>query len=373
MRIALIAPLVTPIAQPFVGGAQAILADLAQGLHQRGHTVTLFARAGSFIPAVSIEQVPVPAIVRPSDFSRLDQEHSAEAGFTVQANIFLELFQHLHARQHKFDLIHAHAFDWPAFAFSTLIQDIPIMHTLHLPAVSPDINECLRIFHHYQHPLTLTTVSHSSAATYTNYTPFDYIINNGRNLDIIPFVEYVAPDAPLLFAGRISPEKGVVEAIEIARLAKRHLLIAGNIYDHHYYQEKVAPLLAQEKEHVTYLGQLEHEILWKLMGQSQALLFTLTWDAFSLTPIEAMATGTPVIAFARGSASEMIRHGETGFIVPWGDCEQAAALVQALPSLSRASCRKHVENNFSLVKMLDNYEQAYTKTIYKHASTQIPE
>jgi UDP-glucose:tetrahydrobiopterin glucosyltransferase len=364
MKIALVAPLVSPITPPFIGGAQAMVADLAQGLFHRGHHVTLFAREGSFIPGVPIEQIPVPESVRPSDFSVASQERSVDPGFFAQANLFLELFLQLRLRKHEFDVIHAHAFDWPAFACSAFVQSIPVMHTIYLSAISPEINEGLRALHQQHHPFTLVTISHSCARTYADYTPFDYIIYHGVNLNAIPFTPSVADDAPLLFAGRITPEKGVTEAIEIARLAVRSLLIAGGIYHRRYYEEQVVPLLQQEWEHVTYLGHLEHATLWKLMGQSLGLLFPIAWDeAFGLVLVEAMATGTPVIAFERGAAGEVIRHGETGFLVASGDCGGAAALVNELSSLSRTRCRAHVAENFSLVHTIDAYEYAYAEIV----------
>ncbi|HLG78197.1 MAG TPA: glycosyltransferase family 4 protein [Ktedonobacteraceae bacterium] len=358
MRIALVAPLVTVIAQPFVGGAQAMLADLARGLQRRGHNVTLFAREGSAIPGLAIEQLAVPEIVRPSTFSTPGTERPTDPGFFAQANIFLDLFLHLRQRQHEFDLIHAHAFDWPAFVHSALIQDIPIVHTIHLPAVSPEINAALQILHRQQHPLTLITVSHACAQTYADFTPFDAIIYNGLDLQTIPFAEQIPVDAPLLFAGRITPEKGVEEAIEIAQRAGVRLLIAGGIYDQPYYEEHVLPHLQQE--HVTYLGHLDHDTLWKLMSQARGLVFPIAWDEpFGLAPVEAMATGTPVIAFRRGAAAEVIRDGETGFLIEPGDCEQAALRVNDLASISRARCREHVEQHFSLERMLDAYEDMY--------------
>ncbi|TMC93113.1 MAG: glycosyltransferase family 4 protein [Chloroflexi bacterium] len=324
MRVALVAPLVTAIAQPYLGGAQALLADLAQGLIQRGHTVTLFARDDSFVPGIAIEPVNVPDNVLPADFSQPLQERDADPAFFTQANLFLELFLKLRQRSAEFDLVHIHAFDWPAFACSTLIQDIPVIHTLHLPAVTPEINEALRVMDRQGHPQTLVTVSYSCAETYASYTLIDYVIYNGLDLDAIPFNPKTPVEAPLLFAGRIAPEKGVEAAI------------------------------------VTYLGQLERLALWKVMGQSLGLLFPIEWDEpFGLTAVEAMATGTPVIAFRRGAAQEIIRHGETGFLVEEGETAHAAALVDDLYDIPRAHCRAHVEANFSLQQMLDTYEQVY--------------
>jgi UDP-glucose:tetrahydrobiopterin glucosyltransferase len=360
MRIALIAPIVTTIAQPYVGGAQAMLADLAQGLVRRGHHVTLFAREGSVVPGVAIEELFVPSSVHPSSFSNSKNTDSEDASFIAQCNIFLQLFLALRRRQDDFDVIHAHAFDWPSFACSAFIDRIPVLHTIHLPAIVPEINEGLRILHLEHHPLTLVTVSHACARTYEAYTPFDHVIYNGLDLASIPFVPATASSAPLLFAGRITPEKGVEEAIEIARLAGRSLLIAGGIYDQQYYEQRIVPHLQNVSEQVTYLGQLDHTTLWNLMGQASALLFPIAWDEpFGLTPVEAMATGTPVIAFKRGATPEVMRHGETGFLVEPGDCAAAAAYVSQIGQILRTTCRRHVEANFSLTHMLDAYERVY--------------
>jgi len=360
MRIALVAPLVSSIAQPYLGGAQALLADLAQGLLQRGHQVTLFAKNRSFVPGIRIEPVTVPDSVRPANFSEPIQEPIVDTGFFDQANLFLELFLQLQRRHAEFDLVHAHAFDWPAYACSVLVRDMPVLHTLHLPAVSPEINAALHVLHQQGHPATLITVSYACARTYEAYTPIDYVIYNGLDLDAIPFSPKHSAEAPLLFAGRIAPEKGVEAAIEIAERAERRLLIAGGIYDRPNYEERIMPRLLEAGERVTYLGQLERLALWKIMGQSLGLLFPIEWDEpFGLTAVEAMATGTPVIAFRRGAAEEIIRHGETGFLVEAGECAHAAALVDDLLDIPRARCRMHVETNFGLEQMLDAYEGVY--------------
>lgn len=362
LRIALVAPIVTAIAQPYVGGAQAMLADLAQGLARRGHAVTLFAREGSVVPGITIEELSVPDSVRPTQFSASDQLHSLpDPGFIEQCNIFLQLFLALRQRQDEFDVIHAHAFDWPSFACSALIERIPVIHTIHLPAIVPEINAGLRVLHQQGHPLTLVTVSQSCARTYEPYTPFDHIISNGLDIAQISFVaDQPASDAPLLFAGRITPEKGVLEAIEIARRANRSLLIAGGIYDTRYFEQCVRPAIQATPERITYLGQLDHQRLWSLMGKVAGLLFPIAWDEpFGLTPVEAMAAGSPVIAFERGAAAEIIRHGETGFLVPPGDIATAAAAVDRLAGLSRQKCRVYVEEHFSFAAMLAGYERVY--------------
>lgn len=364
MRIALVAPLVSAIAQPYLGGAQAMLADLAQGLARRGHSVTLFARRGSVVPGVTVEPIDVPGSVQPTDFSietgiARPPPHAGD-GFFAQANLFLALFLNLRQRSQEFDVIHAHAFDWPAFVCSALVHAPPVIHTLHVQAIVPEINAALRAIHEQGHPLTLVTVSHACARTYAAYTPLDYVIYNGIDLDAIHFSPRVASDAPLLFAGRITPEKGVEAAIAIAQRAGRRLLIAGGIYDRQYFDERITPLLLAAGERVTYLGQLERVALWNTMARASGLLFPSAWnEPFGLVAVEAMAAGTPVIAFRHDATTEIISHGATGFIVDAGDIVQAAACVEHLPAISRDRCRSHVAAHFSLERMIDQYEAVY--------------
>lgn len=371
MRIALVAPLVSPIAQPYVGGSQALVADLAQGLARRGHAVTLFARVGSAVPGVKIEPIAVPQSVRPADFTGAASTGDVplDTGYFEQANLFLDLFLQLRRRSSEFDLVHAHAFDLPSFASSALVTDIPVLHTLHLPALLPSINETLRVLHRQGHPLTLICVSQDSARSYMEYTDVDAVVYNGLDMDAIPFSSHPSREGPLLFAGRIAPEKGVEAAIEIAGRAGYRLLIAGGIYDRRYWRERVEPRLREAGERVTYLGHLERLALWKIMGQALGLLFPIEWDEpFGLVAVEAMATGTPVIAYRRGAAEEVIRHGETGFLVEPGEIAHAAALVDDLYDIPRARCRTHVETHFSLQGTLAAYERVYREALRRFRS-----
>src|SRR5260221_14278582 len=127
------------------------------------------------------------------------------------------------------------------------------------------------------HPLTLTTVSHACARSYASYPLIDHVIYNGLDLAAIPFMPKLAPDAPLLFAGRITPEKGVEAAIEIAEKARYRLLIAGVIYDRHYFEQRILPKLRNARGRVTYVVQWERLALWNMISQSLCLLFLIEW------------------------------------------------------------------------------------------------
>jgi UDP-glucose:tetrahydrobiopterin glucosyltransferase len=374
MRIALVAPLISPIAPPFLGGAQALLADLAAGLAARGQQVTLFAAAGSSIPAAGVV-VRDPGIdsrlLRPARFYEEAGADGAETGqtpdpsFFHSVDAFRRVFTLLQQELSAYDLIHAHAFDWPAFAFGALLApQRPVVHTLHLPAVDPAINALLRDLRETGNPTRLVTVSQACAETYRSFASMDAIIPNGIDTDAIPFGAQADADGCVLFAGRLSPEKGVTDAIEIARRAGRHLSLAGGIYDTAYFEHAIQPQLRAHKHDLEYLGQLPRPDLWALMGRATAVLLPIDWEEpFGLVAAEALAAGCPVIAYARGALPEIISEGETGFLISPGDIDAAAQAIVAASSLSRAACRARAQQYFSIARMLDSYQRFYDELL----------
>lgn len=360
MQIALIAPLVAPIAPPFLGGAQVLLHDLAIGLAERGHQVTLFAASGTRLAGengLKIIEIPVePGELNPADFNAKNTAQSAAAqrAFMRQGELFLEIF--LQLNQQKFDLGHAHAFDWPVFAYAPL-SSVPIVHTVHLPAVDPQITRLLQIAQTANGTSRAVTVSRTCAETYGNSTLFDRIIYNGVDCANIPYGD--KPEDFLLFAGRMAPEKGADLAIEIARKSGRKLLLAGGIYDKQFFEQKIAPQLSDNSQ-LEYVGQLDRAALYRLMSRASGLLFPSRWEEpFGLVLAESLAAGTPVISWQRGAAPEIIEEGKTGFLAPFADVDSAVRAVERLPQIQRAECRRSIETRFSQAKMLDEYERYY--------------
>jgi UDP-glucose:tetrahydrobiopterin glucosyltransferase len=377
MRLAFVAPLVSPIAPPYLGGAQALLAALAAGMAERGHTVTLYAASGSRIdaPGVTVRDLGIDSgQLRPAQFfGKSDNDGEAEAAdaiFFRSAQGFLRVFTQLQQELDDYDLIHAHAFDWPAFAFGALLaEQRTVLHTLHLPAVNPSINLLLGDLRATNNPTRLLTVSRACAATYAPYAAMDAIIYNGIDVDAIPSGAQPDPENFLLFAGRISPEKGVTDALEIARRAGRRLLLAGGIYDQSYFDQQVRPALEAGKGFSEYLGQVSQGDLWRLMSRASALLLPIGWEEpFGLVAAEALAAGCPVIAYARGALPEIISGGETGFLIPPGDVDAAASAVSQIAAISRAACRARAKDRFSLSRMLDEHERLYSTMVTTHPS-----
>ncbi len=365
MRIALVAPLVFPIGPPFAGGAQVVVYDLARGLTERGHDVTLFAARGSVVPGVKVVQVEVdyhalqPAIFladNPANVGTL-----ADAYF-LSADAFRRVFLEVAATQPRFDVVHAHAFDYPAYTLAAF-ANTPAIHTLHLPAVSPEINRSLAALQRdtaAYNPTSrphLVTVSQACAATWQAAgVGIDGVIYNGVD-GSIAYNATPDRDGHLLFVGRIAPEKGAATAIRVARALGRRLLLLGAIYDQGYYEREVAPLLGDGVEH---RGAVAREEVYAEMGMATALLFPIAWEEpFGLVAAEALMAGTPVVAYVRGALPELIEDGHTGYLVPPND---EAAFIQAThnaASLDRAVCRAEAERRFSLEAMIEAHEAMY--------------
>jgi glycosyltransferase involved in cell wall biosynthesis len=372
VRIALLAPLISPIAPPFLGGAQALLSDLATGLAARGHAVTLYAADGSHVPGVRTVTLGIdPATLTPARFADGTGDAESPDGEDDELALYRGAYAFMaayriigrHAAEH--DLLHAHAYDLPAYAYASQ-QPLPAMHTLHLPNVDPAIRETLALIAPVGRDSTtrLVTVSLACAATYTPFCRIDAVIYNGIDLAAIPFRTRHAEPAYLLFAGRISPEKGVTDALEIAERTGLRLLLAGGIYDQGYFDESVRPRLVRMGERAEYLGLLSRKRLHALMAGAQALLVPSQWEEpFGLVACEAQAAGTPVIAYARGGLPEVIVDGCTGFLIPPDGIAAAVAAVARVPTLDRAACRAYVERRFGLDTMLAAYEAFYADTL----------
>jgi UDP-glucose:tetrahydrobiopterin glucosyltransferase len=388
MRIALLAPLVAPIAPPYLGGAQALLADLAAGLAARGHAVTLYAADGSQVPGVETPALGIDAsLLRPARFAEAggdaggvkasvdakeedDEDEAdplaADRDTFLATYAFARAFRAIAAAAERHDLLHAHAYDWPAYAHATL-QPLPVVHTLHLPALDPAISAVLARLAPVGQPYAaqsgaprFVTVSHACAATYANVCRIEAVIYNGLDVERIPFGAHPAADGYLLYAGRIAPEKGVEDALEIARRAGRRLLLAGGVYDRGYYETHLAPRLSEMRDRATYLGPLPREGLWELMAGAAALLAPVRWEEpFGLVACEAQAAGCPVIAYARGGLREVVEDGVTGWLTAPDDIESAVRAVERLAALDRAACRARVARRFGLAAMLAAYEALY--------------
>jgi UDP-glucose:tetrahydrobiopterin glucosyltransferase len=350
MRIAVVAPLVTPIREPQLGGSQAIVADLARGLAERGHEVEVYAAAGSVIPGVTVVDTGVRAdelssLLYRADRSSAPDSHAGDAAFRTVFDA---------VKQGRYDVVHNHAFDAPAVRFACTLES-PVIHTMHLP---PDASMAAALDQASRsaNPPTVATVSTSAAAGWRRLTHVDLVLPNGVPVNQIPWSE--TGGAHLLFAGRFSPEKGAAHAIAIAREADVPIDLYGEPYDAEYARDEVD--CHSTEPGITIHGGVPRTEIWKLMAGASAVLCPARWEEpFGMAAAEAQAAGTPVIAYDRGALAEVISPGKTGFLVPADDVVGAAQRVRDVAMISRADCRRHAEANLNLEAAITAHERLY--------------
>ena len=348
MRVAFVAPLVTAIAEPQLGGSQALLADIASGLTARGHDVAVFAASGSSIDGTRVVDVGIdPAMLRATFFRATE-----DAG---DFDITRDAFAHVYGlvRSHGADVVHNHAFDAPAIDLAP--DEMPVVHTLHLPpmpTVAAAVDRAQRV-----HPrTTVACVSEHSAALWRSTVAVDIVLPNGVPVSRIPWSS--DGGERVLFAGRFSPEKGAAEAIEIARRAGVPITLVGDPYDERYAAERIEPYRGSDG--IEILHAMSRTRVWDLMRSSRAVLCPVSWDEpFGLVAAEANAAGTPVVAFDRGALPEVIVDGETGFVVR--DVDEACRALSTADAIDRARCRAHAESKLDLARTLDAQEALYAQ------------
>lgn len=340
MRIAQVAPLVERVPPKKYGGTERVVSVLTEELVRRGHEVTLFATGDSITSAKLVSVYP--RSLREAKFSDLYGLNQM-----ALANIGLA-----YARAGEFDVIHDHN------GYISLpvaeISPTPAIITEHGPfnTQKHKIYELLR-----RPPIVSISESQIAVAPYVNHLATVY---NGLTMEHYPYSG--EHDGYLLFVGRISMEKGTHLAIEVAQYLDIPLIIAGKVdpIDQDYYRHYVAPLISDAQ--VRWIGEVDEAERNRLMSRAMAFLHPVTWrEPFGLTMIEAMACGAPVIAFRRGSVSEIVRHGETGYVVD--SMEEMIEAVLNIAAIDRAHCQKHALQRFSAARMADGYEAAYKKAV----------
>lgn len=353
MKIAQIAPIIERVPPKTYGGTERVVSALTEELVRRGHDVTLFA-SGDSITAAKL--VPIyPTHLRQAKLDAFQTNSIRLMGVGVP-------YQH----QDEFDIIHDH--NMPFSAPTANLARVPVLATLHGP-IDPGNQE---LYENFANPYL---VSISEAQIPKNST-MNHIttIYHGFNMESYPFSE--KNEGYLLYVGRIAPKKGLHHAIYVAKKLNRKLIIAAKLDEIHrnYFEDVIKPELSDK---IQWIGEATEFERNQLMSRALAFLHPACWDEpFGLTMIEALACGTPVIAFNRGSIPELIRNGQTGYIVDTPD-EMAEAILQ-IERIDRKACRRYALKNFNVEKMTDEYEMVYKailqgkyKTIRKPTSTEI--
>lgn len=333
MKIALISPIAWRTPPVHYGPWENIASLLCEGLVKRGIDVTLFATKDS------ITSGKLCAV--------------CNRGYEEDKTIEPKVWECLHIcevfeRAGEFDLIHNN-FDFLPLTYSCLV-DTPVLTTIHgfsSPAILP-------VYEKYNNKNYYVSISDSDRSEKLDYIATVY---HGINLEQFTFKNEMGDY--LLFFGRMHPDKGAKEAIQIAKSFNMKLIMAGIIQDQDYFDMNVAPYLGED---IIYIGSVGPEDRDKWLGGAYALLHPIYFaEPFGLSVVEAMACGTPVVAFNKGSMPELIENGKNGFIV--SNVKQAVSALKKIPKIDRQNCRNIVEERFSVDRMVDDYVKVYQQII----------
>ncbi len=346
LKIAQIAPLWETIPPKKYGGIEIMIDKITNELLKRGHKVTLFASGNSKTKA------KLKSVFPKSLFEmKIDWYHRSQ-NLINAANAF--------SMADDFDIIHNHAGD-NGLLFSQTTKT-PVLTTLH--NVLPNSKQCDSdehiTFKYYSRKTNFVSISFNQR-THTDIK-FNYVdtIYNGININDLTFNP--KPKNYLVWLGRIHYGKGLWNAIHAAKISKEKLIIAGNITcetDEEYFQSMKSMI---DGKQIRYIGEIGLRGKDDLLRNAKALLFPTIWEEpFGLVMIEAMACGTPVIGFNKGSVSEVIKDGKTGFVVK--NDKGMVKAIKNIDKINRTECRKHVEKYFTIEKMVDGYERVYEKVI----------
>jgi len=344
LRVALTVDPFLPVPPEHYGGIERIVDFLVRGLVERGHSVTLYAHPDSRTAGV---HKPYGA--------------GTHAGVWPRFRELWQLGSKLWMDREEFDLIHS---------FGRLAALLPVLPDRRLVKIQsyqrevpwPGVQKAVRIAGSSIRFTACSSAMYRGLAGYGASRGTWRTVFNGVDLSKYDFVPKGGQDAPLAFLGRLERIKGAHNAIAIARAANRRLILAGNRVpsSDEYYEREIAPCL--DGDRILYVGPVDDKAKNAMLGSCAALLMPIEWEEpFGIVMAEALACGTPVIGFSRGSVPEVIREGVNGYLC--SDVAEAAAAVDRLDRLNRADVRKDCEARFSSGVIVSEYELLYREAL----------
>lgn len=345
MRIAQVAPLYESVPPRYYGGTERVVSWLTESLVELGHEVTLFASGDSVTNAHLIKSCKKALRLDPDCIDPLTHH--------------VLMIEEVLSRAEDFDMIHFHT-DYLHFPF-TRREKVPCLTTLHGRLDIPDLVPLYKEFREV--PVVSISNAQRRPLPWVNWVG---TVHHGMGANELRFHE--KKGKYLAFLGRVSPEKGLDRAIEIAIRSECPLRIAAKVdrADREYFEVKIKPLLKHPL--VEFVGEIGIPEKCNFLGNAAALLFPIDWpEPFGLVMIESMACGTPVIAYPSGSVPEVIFDGISGFIV--SDIASAVAAVKQIDKIDRRACREHFELNFSAERMTQDYLNIYQKLVHRKSAS----
>jgi glycosyltransferase involved in cell wall biosynthesis len=334
MKIAMLSPIAWRTPPVHYGPWEQVTSLLTEELIKNGVEVTLFATGNSLTEATLQAVCPT--------------------GYEEDKDIDAKVWECLHISEcfenaDEFDLIH-NQFDFLPLSYSKLVKT-PMISTIH-GLSSPKILPVYKNYNKHTHYVSISNADRSPE--------LDYITTIHHGIDLSQFNFNANPQDYLLYYGRIHHDKGTKEAVEIAKALDKRLIIAGIIQDEHYFKEHIVPYLKSGK--IEYIGSVGPEKRNELLANASVLLHPINFnEPFGLSIVEAMACGTPVIAFNKGSMPELIDDNKTGFLVT--DIAEAIEKAKHIDSINRTACRKKVEQQFSKERMSQKYMELYKQIL----------
>lgn len=342
LRLLFVSTTVGPLGSGSGGGVELTLLNTAQVLVNRGHQLTVVAPQGSCLPGVTLTQIE-GALQIPA------QTQSRSAPITLSNHsVLANMWAYVRQVQTQFDLIVNFAYDWLPFYLTPFFQ-IPVAHLVSMGSLSEVMDEAVGCVA-AQYPHAIAVYTRTQAETF----PFaKHCVPLGSGLDLSLYQYCDAPDNALCWLGRISPEKGLEDAVAAAQATGLPLKVMGQIQDQVYFDQ----IQHNFSGAFEYLGFLETRSMQQVVRRCRALLVTSRWvEAFGNVLIEALACGVPVISYRRGGPAEIVRDGETGWLVEPDSVAGLIAAIHNLNQIDRKQCRQQAEQEYSLEALGDRTE-----------------
>ncbi|MBK4730681.1 glycosyltransferase family 4 protein [Oxynema sp. CENA135] len=344
LKLLFVSTPVGPLGSGLGGGVELTLRNIATELQRRGHHLTILAPEGSDLGDLPIAQIP-------GELQPTAQTQGRQTPVTLSANsVLANLWEVARSRQSEFDLICNFAYDWLPFYLTPFFQR-PIAHLVSMGSLSDVMDEIIeRVAIAF--PGSIGVHSRAQAETFS-FGDRCRCLFNGFDFGAYEFCE--TPDNTLAWVGRISPEKGLEDAVAASQKSGIPLKIFGYLQDKDYWHKirETYPDAA-----IAYCGFLETKQLQRELGRSRALLVTPRWvEAFGNVVVEALACGVPAIAYRRGGPAEIVIEGETGWLVEPDSVEGLVEAISQLDRLDRRTCRDRAEGQFSVSAMGDRMEK----------------
>ncbi len=347
MRIAILGSAAFPVPPPLSGGTEWIAYHQAKGLAEKGHKVILFAKTGT-AENFRNENVEVIEIGRgkTSEFGHKFTESSRE--LRIEMIHLSEVVEKLLERKDDYDIILNNMRGEAIFLPIAKLINKLFINVMHLNL----FDELVQLFKAFD-----TDIITISNAQRRNFEGLSYLATVYNGVDISKFPFNDRPEDYLLMISSIGRHKNQGEAIKIAKKLGMRLILAGKIRDYDYYRELSKDI---DGEEIKWLGEVSFKEKVSLYRNAKVFLFPIAWDEpFGLVMIEAMSCGTPVVAFNHGAIPEVVVNDKTGYVIE--DDSQMFEAVKKIELIKRSDCRKHVEENFTVEKMVDDYEKALYK------------